>query len=84
MSFSHPNPPLRARAAGHRDLAEPSFRTDDLARVKLVGIGLQQCPGTATFADPRSVERVPDELEDWCRGHEVGAVRDLIGEAHAH
>ncbi len=39
--------------------------------------------GTATFADPRSVERVRDELEDWCRGHGVGAVRDLIGDTHA-
>ena len=40
--------------------------------------------GTATFADPHSVERVRDELEDWCRCHGVGAVRDLIGDAHAH
>ncbi len=38
--------------------------------------------GTATFADPRSVERVRDELEHWCRGHGVDAVRDLIGDAH--
>ena len=40
--------------------------------------------GTATFADPRAVERVRDELEDWCRAHGVDAVRDLIGDAHAH
>jgi dihydroorotate dehydrogenase (NAD+) catalytic subunit len=40
--------------------------------------------GTATFADPRSVERVRLELEDWCRDHGVAAVRELIGDAHAH
>jgi dihydroorotate dehydrogenase (NAD+) catalytic subunit len=39
--------------------------------------------GTATFADPRSVERVRDELESWCRAHGVRAVRELIGDAHA-
>jgi dihydroorotate dehydrogenase (NAD+) catalytic subunit len=38
--------------------------------------------GTATFADPRSVERVRTELDDWCRTHGVGAARDLIGAAH--
>jgi dihydroorotate dehydrogenase (NAD+) catalytic subunit len=38
--------------------------------------------GTATFADPRSVTRVRDELEEWCRSHGVRAVRDLIGDAH--
>jgi dihydroorotate dehydrogenase (NAD+) catalytic subunit len=38
--------------------------------------------GTATFADPRSVEHVRLELERWCRSHGVTAVRDLIGDAH--
>lgn len=38
--------------------------------------------GTATFADPRSVERVRLELETWCRDHGVAAARDLIGVAH--
>ncbi len=28
--------------------------------------------GTASFADPRSVERVRDEVEEWCRAHGVG------------
>jgi dihydroorotate dehydrogenase (NAD+) catalytic subunit len=39
--------------------------------------------GTATFADPRSVERVRLELGAWCDDHGVTAVRDLIGDAHA-
>jgi dihydroorotate dehydrogenase (NAD+) catalytic subunit len=38
--------------------------------------------GTATFADPRSVERVRLELAAWCDAHGVAAVRDLIGDAH--
>jgi dihydroorotate dehydrogenase (NAD+) catalytic subunit len=38
--------------------------------------------GTATFADPRSVRRVQDELEDWCGRHGVATVRELIGGAH--
>jgi dihydroorotate dehydrogenase (NAD+) catalytic subunit len=38
--------------------------------------------GTATFADPRSVQRVVDEIEEWCRAHGVGSVGELIGGAH--
>jgi len=38
--------------------------------------------GTATFADPRAVERVRRELAAWCRSHGVTAVRELIGGAH--
>lgn len=38
--------------------------------------------GTATFADPRAVARVIEELESWCRSHEVRSVRELIGAAH--
>jgi dihydroorotate dehydrogenase (NAD+) catalytic subunit len=38
--------------------------------------------GTATFAEPRSVTLVRDGVEEWCRRHDVPAVRDLIGAAH--
>jgi dihydroorotate dehydrogenase (NAD+) catalytic subunit len=38
--------------------------------------------GTATFADPRAVARVADEVVMWCRAHEVRSVQDLIGGAH--
>lgn len=39
--------------------------------------------GTASFADPRAVGRVLDEVEAWCLAHDVPAVADLIGVAHA-
>lgn len=38
--------------------------------------------GTASFADPRSVARVLDEIEAWCADHSVGSVRELIGVVH--
>ncbi len=38
--------------------------------------------GTATFADPRSVARIRDELTRWCRDHGVASVAELIGAAH--
>jgi dihydroorotate dehydrogenase (NAD+) catalytic subunit len=53
----------------------------DAVELMLAGASAVQV-GTATFADPRSVERVRDELEDWCRAHGVSAGRDLIGDAH--
>ena len=33
--------------------------------------------GTASYADPRAVERLAKELESWCRGHEVERVAGL-------
>jgi dihydroorotate dehydrogenase (NAD+) catalytic subunit len=39
--------------------------------------------GTASFADPRSVARVQDEMQDWCSGHGVRSVREVIGVVHA-
>lgn len=35
--------------------------------------------GTATFADPRAVLRIRDEIQAWCIGHDVARVRDLVG-----
>lgn len=35
--------------------------------------------GTATFADPRAVVRIHDEIEAWCRAHGVAELRSLIG-----
>jgi dihydroorotate dehydrogenase (NAD+) catalytic subunit len=57
-------------------------RGADAVELMLAGASAVQV-GTASFADPRSVARVRDELEDWCRAHGVGAVRELIGGAHA-
>ena len=44
-----------------------------LAGASLVGMG------TAALRDPRAPERVVRELEQWCRAHDVRAVRDLTG-----
>lgn len=38
--------------------------------------------GTATFADPRAVRRVHDEIAHWCASHGVTAVDELIGAVH--
>jgi dihydroorotate dehydrogenase (NAD+) catalytic subunit len=38
--------------------------------------------GTATFADPRAVERIDTELTDWCVRHQISDIRDIIGGAH--
>jgi dihydroorotate dehydrogenase (NAD+) catalytic subunit len=35
--------------------------------------------GTATLYDPRAPARVADEIADWCAGHGVRAVADVIG-----
>jgi dihydroorotate dehydrogenase (NAD+) catalytic subunit len=35
--------------------------------------------GTASFADPRAVERISRGLESWCRGHGVARVSSLTG-----
>ncbi len=35
--------------------------------------------GTASFADPRAVERIAKGLEAWCQRHHVDRVADLIG-----
>ena len=54
----------------------------DAVELMLAGASAVQV-GTASFADPRSVERVRDELEEWCRAHDVASVSELIGDAHA-
>jgi dihydroorotate dehydrogenase (NAD+) catalytic subunit len=40
--------------------------------------------GTASFADPRSVGRVLDELDRWCADHGVASVAELRGAVHGH
>lgn len=53
----------------------------DAAELLLAGASAVQV-GTATFADPRAPWRVQSELDEWCRAHGVGAVRELIGAVH--
>ena len=38
--------------------------------------------GTATFADPRTIVRVRDEIEQWCGSRGIAQVADLIGAVH--
>jgi dihydroorotate dehydrogenase (NAD+) catalytic subunit len=38
--------------------------------------------GTATFANPRAVMGVLNELTDWCATHGVGSISELRGMAH--
>ena len=35
--------------------------------------------GTASYADPRAVERLANDLESWCRSHQVERVSSLTG-----
>ena len=35
--------------------------------------------GTATFADPRAVIRIRDEIAQWCELHDVAEVGTLVG-----
>ena len=39
--------------------------------------------GTASFVDPDAAVRIVAEIESWCRGHGVAAVRDVIGTLRA-
>lgn len=53
----------------------------DAVELLLAGASAVQV-GTATFADPRAIGRVQDELQDWCRRHDVRRITELIGGAH--
>ncbi len=39
--------------------------------------------GTASYADPRAVERVATQVEHWCARHDVAEVRSLTGSLQA-
>lgn len=54
---------------------------EDAVELLLAGASAVQV-GTASFADPHAVERVLDELIDWCRRHGIRRVSELIGGAH--
>ncbi len=38
--------------------------------------------GTATFADPRRIAKIRDQLTKWCAEHDVASLAELIGAAH--
>lgn len=54
---------------------------EDAAELLVAGASAVQV-GTATFADPRAPLRVLDELQAWCRRHNVTRLDDLIGASH--
>ena len=40
--------------------------------------------GTASYADPRAVQRIAESLERWCGHHQVSRVADLVGGVRMH
>lgn len=71
--------------AAHPDIAIVGVggvaRGVDAIELLMAGASAVQV-GTASFADPRSVVRVQDEIDGWCASHGVRAVRELTGVAH--
>jgi dihydroorotate dehydrogenase (NAD+) catalytic subunit len=53
-------------------------RVTDVVQYLLAGATLVAI-GTAALKDPRLPEQLVRGLAHWCRKHEVGSVRDLIG-----
>jgi len=51
---------------------------EDAVEFMLAGATAVQV-GTASFADPRAVERLSKGLESWCRHHDVARVASLTG-----
>ena len=51
---------------------------EDAVEFLLVGAAAVQV-GTASYTDPRAVERIAKGLEQWCRSHDVKAVSELTG-----
>jgi dihydroorotate dehydrogenase (NAD+) catalytic subunit len=51
---------------------------EDAVEFMLAGATAVQV-GTASFADPRAVERISRGLESWCRSHNVKRVSNLTG-----
>ncbi len=56
---------------------------EDAVEFLLAGASAVQV-GTASYADPRAVERVAEELSHWCARHGVAEVRSLIGGMQPH
>jgi len=51
---------------------------EDVVEYLLAGAAAVEV-GTASYADPRAVERLARGLESWCRGHGVERVASLTG-----
>ena len=79
--------PIAVRAVHDVHTAHPELpilgvggvaRAEHAVELMLAGASAVQV-GTATFADPRSVLRVLEGLETWCRRHGVTRVAELTG-----
>jgi len=79
--------PIAVRAVHdvHRALPEAPIvgvggvsRGVDAVELLLAGAAAVQV-GTATFADPRAPLRVLEQLAEWCTGHGVRALDEIIG-----
>ena len=57
-------------------------RGEDAVELLVAGAHAVQV-GTATLADPRAPLRLLQEVEGWCRRHDVAGVAELIGAIHA-
>lgn len=53
----------------------------DVVQFLMAGASAVQV-GTASFADPRAVVHIREELEDWCVEHGVASAADLVRAAH--
>ena len=53
-------------------------QAEDAVEFLLAGATAVQV-GTASYADPRAVERLVKELESWCRSNGVEKVSNLTG-----
>lgn len=51
---------------------------EDIIEFMLAGATAVQV-GTASYADPRAVERIAAELRDWCQRHHVDKIASLTG-----
>ncbi len=57
------------------------MHAEDAVEFLLAGATAVQV-GTASYADPRAVEKIAAGLTKWCAAHEVSKVRDLTGGLH--
>lgn len=55
-------------------------RAEDAVEFMMAGATAVQV-GTASYADPRAVEKIANGLKRWCAAHDVAEVRSLTGSA---
>jgi dihydroorotate dehydrogenase (NAD+) catalytic subunit len=56
---------------------------EDAVEFMLAGATAVQV-GTASYADPRAVERIASGLKSWCRSHHIEKVSSLTGGLQAN